>query len=151
MILEWLDSHQLEAMAAIVADCRLQMGLAAELNWNVNTLGEAMVSGKVLGALVKPELLGFVLLIETGSEAVGWEAEIWCLATHPSHQGRGVMSALLAELQKKYVNVWLEVHERNYTALAFYKSKGFQQLGRRKRYYSDGGDALLFSWSSKKP
>jgi ribosomal protein S18 acetylase RimI-like enzyme len=38
------------------------------------------------------------------------------------------------------------VHEANQNAIKFYKNKGFQQLGIRKKYYKDGGAALLFSW-----
>ncbi len=137
-------------MDTIVDQCRKSLGLRAELAWTRENLESAMNTGKALGALEEEKLMAFILFIEIGGllpDAV----EIWCLATHPEFQGRGIMGALLIEIQNTFGEVWLEVHERNLKALEFYKNKGFQQVGLRKRYYDDGADALLLSWSSKKP
>jgi ribosomal protein S18 acetylase RimI-like enzyme len=40
--------------------------------------------------------------------------------------------------------VRLEVHETNHAAIARYRKQGYQEFGRHRRYYDDGGDALRF-------
>jgi [ribosomal protein S18]-alanine N-acetyltransferase len=41
--------------------------------------------------------------------------------------------------------IWLEVHAQNSSALALYSNLGFQEVGRRPKYYRDGGDAVLLT------
>jgi ribosomal-protein-alanine N-acetyltransferase len=74
--------------------------------------------------------------------------EITVLATHPERQRRGDMHFLLStmlERKSPQERIWLEVHDKNEVALKLYTSLGFQQVGRRPKYYRDGGDALLLT------
>jgi len=59
--------------------------------------------------------------------------------------GRAIMDVLAGEFMKRGVKVmWLEVRESNRTARLFYQRLGFDEVGVRKRYYSDTGeDAVL--------
>ena len=41
-------------------------------------------------------------------------------------------------------SIRLEVHETNHAAISRYRKSGYQEFGRRARYYEDGGDALRF-------
>jgi [ribosomal protein S18]-alanine N-acetyltransferase len=77
------------------------------------------------------------------------EAEIANLAVAPDRRGRGVGSRLLdaalteAQLAGAVV-VHLEVRDSNAAARALYGSRGFEAVGRRRRYYRDPvEDALL--------
>ncbi|HZS62051.1 MAG TPA: ribosomal protein S18-alanine N-acetyltransferase [Gemmatimonadaceae bacterium] len=77
------------------------------------------------------------------------EAEIANLAVAPDRRGRGVGSRLLdaalteARLAGAIV-VHLEVRDSNAAARALYDSRGFEAVGRRRRYYRDPvEDALL--------
>ena len=75
-----------------------------------------------------------------------WEFPV--LATDPAHQGRGHMKKLLSEVisaRCQAAEIWLEVHEANLPARSLYNSLGFAEVGRRPRYYADGGTALLLS------
>jgi ribosomal protein S18 acetylase RimI-like enzyme len=75
-----------------------------------------------------------------------WELPV--LATHPAHQGRGHMKKLLSSVisaRCQDAEIWLEVHEGNLSARSLYNSLGFTEVGRRPRYYADGGTALLLS------
>lgn len=76
--------------------------------------------------------------------------EITVLATHPDRQRRGDMHFLLSymlERRSPQERMWLEVHDRNQAALKLYETLGFQHVGRRPKYYRDGGDALLLTLS----
>jgi ribosomal-protein-alanine N-acetyltransferase len=39
--------------------------------------------------------------------------------------------------------MFLEVSDRNLPARALYAAAGFAEVGRRRRYYADGSDALV--------
>jgi ribosomal-protein-alanine N-acetyltransferase len=41
--------------------------------------------------------------------------------------------------------VWLEVHEKNLSALNLYRKLGFKEVSTRPNYYKDGGSAILMS------
>ncbi|MGE3683015.1 MAG: GNAT family N-acetyltransferase [Bdellovibrionales bacterium] len=74
--------------------------------------------------------------------------EITLLATHPDRQRKGDMRYLLSymlERKSPSERIWLEVHDQNHPALGLYGEMGFQEVGRRPRYYRDGGDAVLLT------
>ena len=80
------------------------------------------------------------------------EAEILSIAVAESHRGRGLSNNLLlthlGHLAGRGVRtVFLEVEENNQPARRLYESAGFSVVGRRERYYRQGGgealDALL--------
>lgn len=86
---------------------------------------------------------GFVL-----ARVAAEEAEILTLAVHPAARRRGHGAALLAAAMAGAAArgagaMFLEVAEANAAARALYAAAGFAEVGRRRRYYPDGGDALV--------
>jgi ribosomal-protein-alanine N-acetyltransferase len=78
------------------------------------------------------------------------EAELLRVAVAPEARGRRVGSALIAaglvELARAGVaSCHLEVRTDNASAQAVYRRLGFAPSGRRRGYYRDGGDALVFT------
>jgi ribosomal-protein-alanine N-acetyltransferase len=76
--------------------------------------------------------------------------EITILATKPSYQRRGDMRFLLSYLLERKSpgeRIWLEVHKANEPARQLYRTLGFQEVGQRPKYYRDGGDAILYTFS----
>lgn len=78
------------------------------------------------------------------------EAELNRLAVTASARRQGLASHLVrvgeSELARHGVILChLEVRSDNRAARAFYRALGYQLVGRRRRYYPGGGDALLFS------
>jgi len=79
------------------------------------------------------------------------EANLMNIAIAPDWQGRGLgehlLLATLARMQEQGVSVCtLEVRVSNVRAQALYRKLGFQEEGRRLRYYQDNGeDALLMA------
>lgn len=82
---------------------------------------------------------------------VGEEAEIYRIAVASRFRRMGVgkklMEAFAAKGEKEGVTAWfLEVRSRDFGAVAFYESLGFQIDGRRKDYYKNpADDAFLMS------
>jgi ribosomal-protein-alanine N-acetyltransferase len=78
------------------------------------------------------------------------EVHVLSLAVEPGVRRRGAASALLAaalaaERAGGARIAHLEVRATNAAALAFYARAGFREVGRRRRYYPDGDDALLLA------
>lgn len=90
---------------------------------------------------------GFVL-----ARVAAEEAEILTLAVHPDARRRGHGATLLAGAMagaaaRGATAMFLEVAEGNAAARALYAAAGFAEVGRRRRYYPDGGDALVLKRS----
>jgi [ribosomal protein S18]-alanine N-acetyltransferase len=80
------------------------------------------------------------------------EAHITVLGIDPAYQGQGLGQWLLLQLlqaahQRQLHHATLEVRTSNTAAQKLYHKFGFQPVGCRRRYYSDGEDALLL-WRS---
>ena len=80
-------------------------------------------------------LEGFIILSSAADQA-----EILTIATDPAHRRRGIARALLEISETELVDngvdtLFLEVAEDNEAAIKFYKSLGFEPIGRRPAYY----------------
>jgi ribosomal-protein-alanine N-acetyltransferase len=80
------------------------------------------------------------------------QAEILTIAVRPGARGQGVgralLNALLTEAAKRgALDLFLEVAEPNAAARALYAGAGAKEVGRRRRYYADGADALVLRLS----
>lgn len=79
------------------------------------------------------------------------EAHISTIAVHPDWRGQGVGEQLLVgvlerALDLQAVRSTLEVRVTNTRAQNLYRKYGFEEVGRRRRYYRDNGeDALLMT------
>ena len=74
------------------------------------------------------------------------EAEILTLGAAVKRQGIGkaLMETAIAQLRaRKVVSLYLEVAASNIAAIGLYDALGFEQTGKRPKYYPDGGDALI--------
>jgi ribosomal-protein-alanine N-acetyltransferase len=76
------------------------------------------------------------------------EAEILTIGVNPMQARQGVGRLLLTEAERHAtdagaVAMFLEVAEGNTSARALYGRCGYQEVGRRRRYYASGADALV--------
>lgn len=81
-------------------------------------------------------LEGFIIL-----RAAADQAEILTVAVDPALRRQGIARALLDISETELVDngvdtLFLEVAEDNPAAIAFYKSAGFEPIGRRPSYYT---------------
>ncbi|WP_376087518.1 GNAT family N-acetyltransferase [Roseomonas sp. CCTCC AB2023176] len=86
---------------------------------------------------------GFVL-----ARAVAGEAEVLTIAVLPERRRAGLgwslLVAAVAEAGRRgAAALFLEVSEANAAARALYARAGAVEVGRRRRYYVDGTDALV--------
>lgn len=107
------------------------------------------------------EMPGSFGLFEPGAglilaRVVAGEAEILTLGVVPAARGAGLGAALLAAALEGAVLrgatvMFLEVAAGNAAAFALYRRAGFLKVGRRRRYYADGADALVLRLELNRP
>ena len=106
----------------------------------------ASPSSRLLVAMREGTLVGYALVLFRAKAAV---ARLYSIATAPEASRRGIGTALLAAAERatiarKRTVLRLEVHEKNTTAIKYYRKAGYVMFGRYVDYYADGGDALRF-------
>jgi ribosomal-protein-alanine acetyltransferase len=82
----------------------------------------------------------------------GDDGDVLTIGTEPRMRRRGIGRTLVARLQRSAVeravrSLTLEVRPSNEPACALYEEAGFELVATRKRYYSDGEDALFMAWA----
>ncbi len=102
------------------------------------------------GYALNGELLGYICYWNSGREI-----QVMNIAVHPDHRRQGtgaflMQRAIRSGVEQKAESVWLEVRTSNRPARNLYEKLGFQEVGRRSRYYRDTGeDAIVMSLSIK--
>jgi [ribosomal protein S18]-alanine N-acetyltransferase len=91
-----------------------------------------------------------------GLSVLGAGADVQTLAVRADRQGRGLggvlLDALLMEADARgCTEVLLEVRADNTAAIALYTARGFATIASRRRYYSDGTDALILRRAEQRP
>ena len=76
------------------------------------------------------------------------EVHIATIATHPDFRRQGIAQALLAHVLKLgaeegAISSFQEVRESNSAAQALYRKFGYEETGRRLRYYKDNGENAI--------
>ncbi|MEK7266868.1 MAG: ribosomal protein S18-alanine N-acetyltransferase [Pseudomonadota bacterium] len=113
-------------------------------------------AASVADGLTAPHVATLVAFHDSAREAaafvfwrsLGEEAEILSIGVAPRFRRRGGARALLDEVVERARSegvrkLFLEVDVANTSAAALYASQGFQRISLRKRYYKNGGDALV--------
>ncbi|HEY6828304.1 MAG TPA: ribosomal protein S18-alanine N-acetyltransferase [Gemmatimonadaceae bacterium] len=106
--------------------------------WSLRSFREALDSGSVYFACARSDaggVLGYVV-----AWFVADQGEIANIAVAPDQRGRGVgralLDAALGEAEARGISaVFLEVRDSNQRARELYASRGFEEVGRRRRYY----------------
>ncbi len=140
--------------AGIVAAGVAHAGALAAIHGAACPAAERWDAGAIAALLGTPGC--FALLAEAGGMAIlrvaGDEAEVLTLAVLPAVRARGIGGALLAAglteaALRGAATVLLEVAPDNVAARALYARAGFGEVGLRRGYYPDGGDALVMRHS----
>jgi ribosomal-protein-alanine N-acetyltransferase len=136
--------------ARVVPACASQAEPLAIVHAEAFPADGRWTAGAIAGLLAIPQCFG--LLHPEGGMLLGRsaadEAEVLTLAVAPEARRRGIGAALLAraagEARRRGArSLFLEVSETNAPARLLYGAAGFAEIGRRRRYYADGGDALV--------
>ena len=117
--------------------------------WSDGLVREGL-SGQIPGALYlvaeddeSPVVVGYA-----AASLFADVAELQRIAVATTERRTGVATRLLARIEEEArlrysERLLLEVREDNSAACAFYAARGFHELNRRARYYSDGTTAVV--------
>lgn len=126
---------------ATVADVAAVAALDREL-FGPDAWTAAQVAEELLGEHRRAWVAGEPLHGYVVTRTVGDVTDLQRIAVHPRHRRRGLARELLAAAGDGR-RMLLEVSADNTDAVAFYAAAGFVEIGRRRRYYRDGSDALV--------
>lgn len=87
--------------------------------------------------------VGYLIAYENLAEGL---SELHRIAVRPEFRQRGLAHRLISEwiMRSHGRRLILDVAAKNTAAIALYRRHGFAMIANRKRYYSDGDDALIF-------
>lgn len=113
------------------------------MNWTEAQIIDCWGRHELWGLFHQNELRSVICLQKSGQDF-----EILWIQTHEAWLKNGLAFQLLSEwlcfASQQDGSVYLEVHEKNQAALGLYQKLGFEKLGIRKKYYSDGANAISF-------
>ena len=67
------------------------------------------------------------------------------LAVHPLYLRKNIATKLISYISNKINIIYLEVSSNNIIAQKCYESLCFKLVGKRKKYYKNGQDAILYN------
>lgn len=109
--------------------------LKSELESDLSKYVVAKENGKIVG------FAGVIILPD--------DVEITNIVTKKSERKKGIGKILLDKLIKMAFelkkDISLEVNEENFAAINLYKKSGFEEVGRRKKYYNGINDAIIMT------
>ena len=121
-----------------------------------NLAGDAWSEGLIAAGVAGELPTVHYLVADVDGEVVGHAAasivadiaELQRIAVTAFHRREGLARELLAEVVRLATEegadrLLLEVREDNLGALAFYTAAGFDEIDRRRRYFNDGGTAIV--------
>jgi ribosomal-protein-alanine N-acetyltransferase len=142
--IEVLTLRHLPELAGIMEQVYQRATTPIGGQWNRDLLKQELEIGQGIGLRAEDFGLAAFVLFRLYEK----HREITVLATHPDRHRRGDMNFLLSytlERRSPEERIWLEVHADNQAALGLYAQLGFAAVGRRPKYYRDGGDAVLLT------
>ena len=141
MTIEPMTAQTVDAVAALESQC-------FSTPWSHKDLVSELQNPWAIWitAMENSQLAGY-LGIQYGPDG----ADIMSIATSPDFRGKGIARQLLSHMERLLIAkqlkwITLEVRPSNASALALYTTQGFQQVGRRPKYYQKPTeDALLLT------
>ena len=135
------DLHEIyEIEKSVFKNCWSEISLKKELenkNFNLNLL--CRLNNKIIGYFF--------------SKNVKNEYHVLNFALKKNYQHRGYGKLFFNIIINEYIldgSVFLEVKRSNLSAINFYKKFNFKEIGLKKKYYSDGEDAIIMRLINKK-
>lgn len=118
--------------------------------WNEEMLYSAFRAGNFYGFIAEESALGKVSPVGFITYSMNVDtADLQDLFVLKTRRGQGIGKALIKEFifgakERGAKKLFLEVRESNSVAQKLYLMMGFTKLSVRKKYYSDGENALVF-------
>ncbi len=116
------------------------------VNWTAESIMKGVAGGTLSLALTYPNgsQIDAIVLFKIMDTIL----EIFLIYSRKGATGAGEnLFRNLIAAHGQTVEVWLEVHEDNKAAVAFYERIGFNQVSTRQGYYPDGKRAINYSLS----
>ena len=128
---------------AIAADVEALVALeeSAQVHpWTRDAIAEELAHRDAVVLVVHADDADDDLVAVVYARTIGDEFWILQVGTHPIARRQGfaatlIDAALSTDIAMNAASAWLEVRASNVAAIALYASRGFNEVGRRRKYY----------------
>lgn len=114
-------------------------------DWTIQTVKDCFNENYFNWVILRNEhIIGFVIV---KNNIDSWEIVQIVIDQKYQQQGfaKQLLEHVIAQAKQEHIQkIQLEVRKINHPAISLYKNVGFVEVGLRKKYYTDGADALLF-------
>ena len=112
-----------------------------EESWNLNQFESSYNSPSSIFLVIKEseKVVSFILAMDLIDSI-----NLLLIATKENYKRRGFSKQLINCLKQYNKKIWLEVKEGNSPARKLYEGLGFKEIYTRKKYYSNGENAIIY-------
>lgn len=112
-----------------------------EESWNLSQFESSYNSPSSIFLVIKEseKVVSFILAMDLIDSI-----NLLLIATKENYKRRGFSKQLINCLKQYNKKIWLEVKEGNSPARKLYEGLGFKEIYTRKKYYSNGENAIIY-------
>ncbi len=117
----------------------LEVEIFKENSWTLKNLEDHLLSHNCILTTHSENVIAYLLYLE------GLDSnELLRIGVLPGFRNKGYGYKLIQTLFRQEKSIYLEVRDDNYSAISLYEKTGFELIGKRKKYYKDGTNGLIY-------
>jgi ribosomal-protein-alanine N-acetyltransferase len=117
----------------------LEKEIFGDSSWTENNLDEHLSNHNTILYTFNEKIVAYLLYLD------GLESnELLRIGVLPDFRRKGFAIKLIQSLINLNKSIYLEVRSDNLYGIKLYEKMGFKMIGKRKKYYNDGMDGLVY-------
>jgi ribosomal-protein-alanine N-acetyltransferase len=117
----------------------LEKEIFGDSSWTENNLDEHLSNHNTILYTFNEKIVAYLLYLG------GLESnELLRIGVLPDFRRKGFAIKLIQSLINLNKSIYLEVRSDNLFGITLYEKMGFKMIGKRKKYYNDGMDGLVY-------
>ena len=117
----------------------LEKEIFGDSSWTENNLDEHLSNHNTILYTFNEKIVAYLLYLD------GLESnELLRIGVLPDFRRKGFAIKLIQSLINLNKSIYLEVRSDNLFGITLYEKMGFKMIGKRKKYYNDGMDGLVY-------
>ncbi len=117
----------------------LEKEIFGDSSWTEKNLDDHLLNHNSIICSFNEEIVAYLLYLD------GYDSnELLRIGVLPSFRRKGLAVKLIQSLINLNKSIYLEVRSDNLNGITLYEKIGFKMIGKRKNYYNDGMEGLVY-------
>ena len=108
-------------------------------SWTEKNLEDHILNHNCIFYVYNEKIIAYLLYLD-GIES----NELLRIGVRPNYRKKGFALKLVQTLINQNKSIFLEVRRDNFSGIKLYEKIGFKMIGKRKKYYNDGMDGIVY-------